>query len=119
MTLTPAQCLSYALSQVGVSTTVPGCKNLNELAEALAYWHASEEERDFSEVFRAFADSASGQCVYCNHCLPCPVEIDIGKTLSLLDEAQRQSTTAARSGLGREREYAERTAVQLSTVLYR
>lgn len=97
VTLTPARCLSYVLSQVGVSTTVPGCKNLNELAEALAYWHASEEERDFSAVLLAFADSTSGQCVYCNHCLPCPMEIDIGKTLSLLDEAQRQSTTAAQA----------------------
>ena len=97
VTLTPAQCLSYVLSQVGVSTTVPGCKNLNELAEALAYWHASEEEKDFSAVLPAFKDSASGQCVYCNHCLPCPMEIDIGKTLSLLDEAQRQSSIAAQA----------------------
>ncbi len=93
VTLTPVQCLSYVLSQVGISTTVPGCKNLDELAQALAYWHASEEEKDFSTVLPAFKDSVSGQCVYCNHCLPCPTEIDIGKTLSLLDEAQRQSTT--------------------------
>jgi len=96
-TLTPVQCLAYVLSQVGVSTTVPGCENLNELAEALAYWHASEEEKDFSAVLPAFKDWASGQCVYCNHCLPCPMEIDIGKTLSLLDEAQRQSTTAVQA----------------------
>jgi len=97
VTLTPVQCLSYVLSQVGISTTVPGCKNLNELAEALAYRHASEEEKDFSAAFPAFKDSTSGQCVYCNHCLPCPLEIDIGKTLSLLDEAQRQSTNALRA----------------------
>jgi predicted aldo/keto reductase-like oxidoreductase len=93
VTLTPVQCLSYVLSQVGISTTVPGCKNLDELAEALAYWDASEEEKDFSAVLPAFKDSPSGQCVYCNHCLPCPMEIDIGKTLSLLDEAQRSPTT--------------------------
>jgi predicted aldo/keto reductase-like oxidoreductase len=95
--LTPVQCLSYVLSQVGISTTVPGCKNLDELARALAYWHASEEEKDFSPVLPAFEDSVSGQCVYCNHCLPCPMEIDIGKTLSLLDEAQRQLATALRA----------------------
>jgi predicted aldo/keto reductase-like oxidoreductase len=97
VTLTPVQCLSYVLSQVGISTTVPGCKDLNELAEALAYRHASEEEKDFSAALPAFKDSMSGQCVYCNHCLPCPMEIDIGKTLSLLDEAQRQSTNALRA----------------------
>jgi predicted aldo/keto reductase-like oxidoreductase len=97
VTLTPVQCLSYVLSQAGISTTVPGCKNLDELVEALAYWDASEGETDFSAVLPAFKDSASGQCVYCNHCLPCPMEIDVGKTLSLLDEAQRQSTTVLRA----------------------
>jgi len=97
VTLTPVQCLSYVLSQVGISTTVPGCKDLDELAEALAYWQASEEEKDFSAVLPAFKESVSGQCVYCNHCLPCPMEIDIGKVLSFADKAQQQPTTALRA----------------------
>jgi len=28
-----------------------------------------------------------GSCVYCNHCLPCPVGIDIGMTIRLADTA--------------------------------
>lgn len=100
--LTPVRCLSYVLSQVGVSTTVPGCKSLDESAHALAYWDASEEERDFAAALPAFKELASGECVYCSHCLRCPVEIDIGRTLSLLDEARRQSVTVleAEDGAG-------------------
>jgi predicted aldo/keto reductase-like oxidoreductase len=97
VTITPLQCLSYVLSQVGVSTTVPGCKNLGELAAALAYWQAADEEKDPAAVLPAFEDLVTGECVYCNHCLPCPSAIDIGKTLSLLDEAQQHLTAELQS----------------------
>jgi predicted aldo/keto reductase-like oxidoreductase len=89
--LTPVQCLAYVLAQAALSTAVPGCKNLEELAGALAYWDATEEESDYSAALPAFEELASGQCVYCNHCLPCPAEIDVGRTLSLLDEVRRRS----------------------------
>lgn len=90
VTLSAAQCLSYALSQAGVSTAVPGCKDLNELSETLAYRHVSDNESDFAGVLSSFNESVTGQCVYCNHCLPCPVAIDIGKTLRLVDEAHER-----------------------------
>jgi len=40
-----------------------------------------------------FAEYPRGQCVYCNHCLPCPVGIDIGKIASLVDQAEVELTT--------------------------
>ena len=80
---TPAQCLSYALSQPGVCTSVPGVRNLDELRATLAYLEASEEERDFSAVLADVAGNEAGTCVYCNHCLPCPVGINIGEILRL------------------------------------
>ncbi|MCK4284180.1 MAG: aldo/keto reductase [Candidatus Brocadiae bacterium] len=86
--VTPVQCLSYAVSQPGVSTLVPGVKNLEELRAALAYLDASTEERDFSAVLPHFQEPAEGTCVYCNHCLPCPSGIDIGKTIRLLVSAR-------------------------------
>jgi predicted aldo/keto reductase-like oxidoreductase len=95
-TVTPAHCLAYVLAQTSVCTTVPGCKNLEELAAALAYWQATEQERDFTAAAADFAEYPAGQCVYCNHCLPCPAEIDIGRTLSLLDDAQGQPTADLR-----------------------
>ncbi len=96
-TLTPVQCLSYALSQPGVSTLVPGVKDLDELRATLAYLDSSDEEKDFSSVLPDFRAVEEGTCVYCNHCLPCPVGIDIGETIRLLDTARLSLTDALRS----------------------
>lgn len=48
--LTAIQCLSYALSQPGVSSVIPGVKNLTELRAALHYTEASSQEKDFSNA---------------------------------------------------------------------
>jgi uncharacterized protein len=95
--ITPVQCLAYVLSQVGVSTIVPGCKDLEQLAAALAYWQATEEQKDFAAVVSGFQQYVTGECVYCNHCLPCPSTIDIGQTIRLLETAQRHLTDAVRA----------------------
>jgi predicted aldo/keto reductase-like oxidoreductase len=92
--ITPVQCLSYVLSQVGVSTTVPGCANPDQMAAALAYLDATEEERDFSAHLADFEQYIEGECVYCNHCLPCPAAIDVGRVMGLLDVAQQRLTDA-------------------------
>ena len=96
--ITPIQCLSYTLAQPGVSTVVPGCRNENELAAALGWLEAGAAERDFTPLLADFDHYPAGQCVYCNHCLPCPSAIDIGRTLELLDQADRGETEPARSG---------------------
>lgn len=85
--ITPVQCLAYILAQPGVSTLVPGVKDLEELAASQAYWQASEAEKDYSEVLASFQKYNEGECVYCNHCLPCPSVIDIGQVNRLLDLA--------------------------------
>jgi hypothetical protein len=95
--ITPLQCLAYVLAQVGVSTIVPGCKNLAQLAATLAYWRATAEEKDFSAVVAGFQEYVSGECVYCNHCLPCPAHIDIGLVSRLLDMARGQMTAELRA----------------------
>jgi len=85
--LTPVQCLSYALAQPGVSTVVPGCKNVAEMEAALAFLEATEAEKDFSAIDVNSAWKLQGSCMYCNHCLPCPVGIDIAATTRILDTA--------------------------------
>ncbi|MFX1254902.1 MAG: aldo/keto reductase [Promethearchaeota archaeon] len=92
--ISPVQCISYILSQVGVSTTVPGVKNVAELDETLGFLNATEEEKDFSALLTDFQEYVTGECVYCNHCLPCPVDIDIGYTNRLFDIAQQGLTEA-------------------------
>lgn len=85
--LTPTQCISYALSQPAVCTVVPGCKNVAEMKAALAFLGATEEEKDFSSINVSALWKLKGSCVYCNHCLPCPVEIDIGLITRVTDSA--------------------------------
>jgi len=91
--ITPVRCLSYALTQPAVATVVPGCKDLDQLAAALAYLDATDAARDFSAVLSGFREYARGECVYCNHCLPCPAVIDIGQTIRLLDAARGRPPT--------------------------
>ncbi len=95
--ITPVQCLHYTLSQVGVCAAIPGCASVEELRGVLAYMDATEAERDFSEVIADCAQYVPGECVYCNHCLPCPAQIDIGQTLRLFDMAQQDFTPAIRA----------------------
>jgi predicted aldo/keto reductase-like oxidoreductase len=85
--VTPAQCLSYVLAQRGVTLALPGVKNHEELAAALHTLEAAEAERDFSGLLADFGRYVEGECTYCNHCLPCPVVIDIGQVSRLLDVA--------------------------------
>jgi uncharacterized protein len=83
--ITPVQCLAYVLAQTGVCTIVPGCQDVGQVQAAQAYWSASAAEKDFTPILSAFANHRKGECVYCNHCLPCPVHIDIGKTILMLE----------------------------------
>lgn len=85
--ISPVQCLSYVISQAGVTIALPGVKNQAELREALQVLDAGEEQRDFSPLLMDFARYVEGECTYCNHCLPCPEFIDIGQVNRLLDEA--------------------------------
>ncbi len=83
--LTPAQCISYALSRPSVVSTLIGCQTGGEVDAALSYLSASAKERDFSILSQGKQFDLSGQCMYCNHCLPCPSHIDIALTTRALD----------------------------------
>ena len=86
--ITPVQCLSYTLAQVGVSLALPGVKSNAELAAALGTLQATEAERDFSGLLADFGRYIEGECTYCSHCLPCPEVIDIAQVNRLLDLAE-------------------------------
>ncbi len=89
--VTPVQCLAYVLEQPGVTTVVPGCKDEAQVEAAQAYWKASEVEKDYRPVLVGL-EYVSGECVYCNHCLPCPSLIDIGQTIRLLERSDREGS---------------------------
>lgn len=76
--LTPIQCIEYALSRPGVSSVMVGCHSSEELRQALAWLTATPEERDYTQVMQNVKNfSWRGHCMYCGHCAPCSVGIDI------------------------------------------
>ena len=76
--LTHNQCLQYALDRPGVLVAVPGVQTMEHLDVLLKFIDAKEEEKDYSIIATFTADKINGTCVYCNHCEPCPVGINIG-----------------------------------------
>ena len=76
--LTKEQCIQYCLDRPAVLAVVPGARSLADLDELLKYLTATAEEKDYSIISRFTPKSAMGHCVYCNHCQPCPMGIDIG-----------------------------------------
>ena len=88
LALSPVQCLSYVLSQPGITTALTGCRKPEEVEAAIAYVDAGQEQRDFSAIDVNTLWKLRSSCVYCNHCLPCPSEIEIGSLMRLLDAAE-------------------------------
>lgn len=55
-----------------------GVKTNEEIDEALKYETASMEEKDYGEILSKLPkNNMDGKCVYCGHCAPCTVGIDI------------------------------------------
>ncbi|MBN2558867.1 MAG: aldo/keto reductase [Clostridia bacterium] len=84
--MSTCQCISYALSRPGVATAACGCRSPEEFAESLAYLEAGENERDYAGIYRdSFEWRGAMECLYCNHCLPCPAGIDIAAAMKAMD----------------------------------
>ena len=87
--LTVNQCIAYALSRPAVSCVLAGAHSTEQLKEAIAYESASESEKDYALAFASFPKiSWKGHCMYCSHCEPCPVKIDIASVTKFLNLAQ-------------------------------
>lgn len=75
--LTKNQCIQYALDKPGVISVLPGYGNEKEMDEVLDFFNASAEERDYSELGNLVPNDKTGKCVYCKHCHPCPMGLDV------------------------------------------
>lgn len=87
-TLSVGQCIHYALSRPAVASVMLGYSSAQEVEEACRYLKMSEEEKDYTSVIRGKTSLMRGACVYCGHCQPCPVEIDIASVHRYLDIAK-------------------------------
>ena len=90
---TPKQCIHYVLTRPGVSSILVGFDTKQQVDEAVSYETATEEEKDYASIIaNAPLHSYSGQCTYCGHCKPCPVNIDIAMVNKFYDLATQQKT---------------------------
>ncbi len=85
--MTPTQCIHYALTRPGVTSTMVGCKSAKEVKEAVNYLDTNADKRDYIDIIREYKGELEGQCVYCSHCQPCPANIDIAMVNKYLDIA--------------------------------
>lgn len=96
--LSAAQCMHYALTRPAVASVLIGCRTPEQVREAASYENAAPEERDYSVVLSSTPKySARGRCMYCNHCLPCPSEIDIAMVNKYLDLASASMEDSVKS----------------------
>lgn len=76
--LTAVQCLEYALTRPGVSSVMCGCRTTDELQKCLDWCTATNAEKDYASVMSGMEKFTwRGHCMYCGHCAPCSVGIDI------------------------------------------
>ena len=88
---TPVQCIHYALTRPAVAAVMTGCRDKGELEAALAYETAEENEKDYAPVLAGLSMATfEGHCMYCGHCAPCPVGIDIAAVTKYLNLALAQ-----------------------------
>ena len=87
-TLTPSQCIHFALTRPAVASALIGCTSVSQIEAALEYLNASDDMRDYSAAIAEYQKDFSGSCVYCNHCQPCPVGVDIAAVTKFLDIAR-------------------------------
>lgn len=94
--LTPVQCIHYALTRPAVAAIMAGFDNPDQVLQAVAYESATREEKDYASVLaQAPRHAYSGQCTYCGHCKPCPMEIDIAMVNKFYDLATMQPSVPA------------------------
>lgn len=86
--MTVEQCIHYALTRPAVYSTLIGCQSREEIEGAVRYLKASEAERDYTPFLNEVKSDFMGKCVYCSHCQPCPVSIDIASVNKYLDIAR-------------------------------
>ena len=90
--MTVPQCIHYALTRPAVASVLLGCQSGEEIQQAMQYFTASDTERDYTPVMNTLKNDFRGNCVYCSHCQPCPVGIDIAAVNKYLDIAQLNET---------------------------
>ena len=96
VTLTPIQCIHYALTRPAVCSIMCGYDTKEQIDAATAYENASEEEKNYASILaNAPLHSYRGECTYCGHCKPCVSDLDIAMINKFYDLATMQPSVPA------------------------
>ena len=97
MALTPVQCIHYCLTKPAVASVLCGYDTPEQIDAAVAYETASDSEKDYASTLAGAPRHTfpGGECTYCGHCKPCPVNIDIAMVNKLSDLASMQPEVPA------------------------
>ena len=95
--LTPVQCIHYCLTKPGVASVMCGYDTTAQVDAAVRYETAGEEEKDYASALAGAPKHTfqGGECTYCGHCKPCPMDIDIAMVNKLYDLAVMQPEVPA------------------------
>ncbi|MBQ3107348.1 MAG: aldo/keto reductase [Firmicutes bacterium] len=94
--MTPVQCLHYCLTRPAVAAVMVGYDTPDQVDDCCRYETASEAEKDYATLLaKAPRHAFTGQCTYCNHCKPCPSDIDIAMVNKFYDLATMQPEVPA------------------------
>lgn len=104
--LTVCQCIHYALTRPSVASVLIGCQSKEQIEEAVSYLAKEPEALEFADAIRNMSSTFKGSCVYCNHCLPCPSEIDIAAVTKYLDIVQMDESAVSKGAGQHYRELA-------------
>lgn len=95
--LTPVQCIHYCLTRPAVAVVMAGYDTLGYVEQFVAYEASSDEEKDYASVLVHAPRHTFGQgeCTYCGHCKPCPVNIGIAMVNKYYDLASMRPEVPA------------------------
>ncbi len=87
----PAHCIHYALTRPAAACVVGGFRSAGEVLEAGRYSDLPEAEQDYAPFLKSLPrHSYRGKCIYCGHCAPCSVGINIAMVNKFHDLARVQ-----------------------------
>ena len=75
---------------------LPGIRTAEDVKNLLGFFWASTEERDYSTIGTFTPGEAVENCVYCNHCQPCPAGLNVGLINKYYDLAVAGDSMAER-----------------------
>lgn len=93
--LSQEQCLQYALDQPAVLCCVPGLSSMEELHKLTQFCDTDPAIRDYSVLNDMRLRRTEEHCVYCSHCHPCPVGLNISLMNKYCDLAKQGDGMAA------------------------